>query len=408
MTAILLGLGSFDAAAQWYVFPGFRKKQKADTTSVTGQIPVPDIPVSDTFRIPVPDPDLFIFEELETVNLTLSLPFKSRNATNSGMMDFYCGALIAAREAGLSGTKINFGTYDISPSGSVMTGWSLNNSDIIIGPPSPEELLKEYARVGDTTKFIISALDPQASELTGNGRFIQVPVSNEMQVEDMLNWLESDLNPSDRVVVVLESNAGSCPTADLMLAGLDAREITYTTISYGILQGLQIFSEFAGKLAPSGGTTRYLIASESESFIGDAVRNVGVMKHKGHDIALYGTSRMRSYSSIEAELLHEIGLKDVTSYYVDYDAPEVKSFVLAYRTLFNAEPGAFAFSGYDVAGYFLSISAKYGKNWVKKLEDYGFEGLQADFRFSGEGKGFVNKATRRIIYNPDFTISISR
>ena len=91
--AFTLGLASFDAAAQWYLFPGFSKKAKADTTAVqpvTGKEeqvsePVIDavspeiteestaVEATDTVQYPV-----FIQDIPETINLSLLLPFKSK------------------------------------------------------------------------------------------------------------------------------------------------------------------------------------------------------------------------------------------------------------------------------------------------------------------------------------------
>ena len=92
------------------------------------------------------------------------------------------------------------------------------------------------------------------------------------------------------------------------------------------------------------------------------------------------------------------------SYYIDYEDPAVKRFILAYRALFQDEPGSFAFQGYDTMHYFVTICTRFGRQWYKKLPEYDEKGLQADFRFREES-GRVNQAVRRIVYNPDLTIN---
>ena len=53
------------------------------------------------------------------------------------------------------------------------------------------------------------------------------------------------------------------------------------------------------------------------------------------------------------------------------------------------------------------MCTEYGRQWYKKLpEKYG-RGLQADFKFSDDDKaGAVNEAVRRIVYNPDLSLTL--
>ena len=48
------------------------------------------------------------------------------------------------------------------------------------------------------------------------------------------------------------------------------------------------------------------------------------------------------------------------------------------------------------------MCAKYGRQWYKKLPEYGEKGLQADFRFREE-PARINQAVRRVFYHGDLT-----
>lgn len=405
MTVALLGLAHFDAAAQWYVFPGSRKKHRK-TETVTAPLPS-----ADTVMTAAADKDSLETEHWtepvipECVRVSLILPFRNRSGINSGMMDFYCGALLAARKKGNDGVDVELSVFDCS---GYLAGvpYALGNSDVILGPVGTSDI-SAVLQSCPPGKFIVSPLDPQAASLVDSCNIIQVPASNERQTDGMLDWLKEDLADGDRVVVVRESGETGDRHSNLLVQLLSSRGIEYTTISYGILQGLQIFTEFENRLAPEGCTTRYLIASESESFTGDAVRNVALMLHRGHQVALYGTSRTRSFASIEAEDFHELGFKAVTSYHIDYSDAKVKDFVLSYRTLFGCEPSAFAFSGFDTAEYFITAVSTLGTGWAEHIHSFARSGLQADFDFEPvSGGGTVNNAVRRIVYNPDLTTTI--
>ena len=161
----------------------------------------------------------------------------------------------------------------------------------------------------------------------------------------------------------------------------------------------------------SNGDSDYVIvvagnASESEAFVSDVVRNANLAAHRKHQVALYCTSRVRSFETIEVENLHNTNLHTSISYYVDYDSPKVQRFLLQYRALFNTEPGPFAFQGYDTAAFFCRLASKYGKHWIDKLEGAYEKGLQSDLRFNQSGEGYVNTAVRRVLYGPDFKVSM--
>ena len=149
---------------------------------------------------------------------------------------------------------------------------------------------------------------------------------------------------------------------------------------------------------------RVLIASDRESFITSAIRNLSIEGARNNDVILYGTTRIRTSGTGQADL-HNINAHVTAAYFIDYEDPAVKRFILEYRALFQNEPGSFSFQGYDTMNYFVSICAKYGRQWYKMLQEYSVKGLQADFLFRKEAADArVNQAVRRIVYNSDLTV----
>ena len=130
---------------------------------------------------------------------------------------------------------------------------------------------------------------------------------------------------------------------------------------------------------------------------------------KKYDVALYAPSRLSRYATIETENLHNVSTHLCATYFTDYSREDVKHFILAYRALFNAEPGQFAMHGYDVVNYFGSICSVYGRQWAKRLPDYPAGGIQTAFHFGKyKGKGNVNDAIIRVLYTPDFKLQAVR
>ena len=131
------------------------------------------------------------------------------------------------------------------------------------------------------------------------------------------------------------------------------------------------------------------------------VRALSIEGARNNGVILYGTSRTRT-NGVNQTDLHNTEAHLTVSYFIDYDDPAVRKFILAYRSLYKNEPGSFAFQGYDTMHYFVTMCAKYGRRWHKKLASYGETGLQADFRYTRD-HGRINQAARRIVYRPDLT-----
>ena len=406
----VLCLASSCASAQRYLFPGSQARPDSSTVAATEAAPLETEAAeaeepSDSSHFSIFDIfDIFTPDIPERVDLTLLLPFNTAEKANANMMDFYSGALLAVRKLGDEGVKIDLNAYDETLKRSLFSN-PFSRSDVVIGPVDREDLIREldYCPSG---KYLISPLEPKAAALADSVRIIQAPAPWECQADESIRWLREEWSPADRVILVVEKDVEPSENSRYLQQLLDASPIPYTTISYGILQGMSIASTFANSSTRTG-TTRFVIASDNEAFVGDAIRNIGMLKHRNYDVAVYSTSKIRSFSTIETEDLHSVNLRVAASYYIDYTDPAVKQFVMAYRALFHAEPTAFAFSGYDTTRYFVNICAKYGRKWPMKLEEYSERGLQSSFVFEkGLRVGYVNQAVRRIVYAPDYSITV--
>ena len=134
-----------------------------------------------------------------------------------------------------------------------------------------------------------------------------------------------------------------------------------------------------------------------------------MLSGKNSEVVLYSTSKIRTYDQIEVEQLHKVNLHTSVTYSVDYDSKEVKDFLLQYRALYNAEPSRSAYSGYDLMKYFVTLAHKYGKRWPRALDRVDYKGLQSDFKLVKTASGsYVNNAVRRVVYNPDYSVSLVR
>jgi LysM repeat protein/ABC-type branched-subunit amino acid transport system substrate-binding protein len=365
----------------------------SDTTAVTDTLMLPEMPSK------------------KTVDLSLMLPLNASSAkgSSSNNIDFYSGVLLAIYEMSQNGVSTSLDTYDIAD-GKIKTDLdSLKNENVVIGPVSTGDLTRLF-NIAPEDKMVVSPLDQRAEKLVyEHSNMIQAPTPYSVIYTDLMAWMKEDLQEGDRAIVVTEKGARATEAVQAMMAAVDSSKIEYKALSYSILEGRDVPESLAWLMTEDEtASNRVFIASESEAFVNDVVRNLNVMIHKKYKVVLYAPGRIRNFETIEVDNFHNSNLHVSLGYYIDYDDAKVKEFLLKYRALYNSEPTQFSFQGYDLAKYFIGLCSKYGENWTQKLESSDSKMLQSVFRFrKTEAGGYINTGVHRLVYGEGYQI-ISR
>lgn len=345
------------------------------------------------------------FSSKKKVNLAIVMPFMVGTAKpSSSSIDFYCGALLAARDLGNDGTDINIDVYDVEDQSRSITAGIVSDLDFVVGPLSPNDIRRTYTAIGSDI-VLISPLDPKGVELTEEyPKLIQVPTPHDFQYADLAQWIADESKPGDRTILVTEKGARSSDAMTSLVNMIDLSGLKYTTVSYSLLEGRDIIGSLK-KATEEGAehTNRFIIASESEAFVNDVFRNISLLSRENRRVEIFCHSKVRGYD-IEVESLHNNDLHVSLAYYIDYNSPDVIRFVKQYRALFNTEPTQFSFQGYDIVKYFSSLCAEYGDSWFNALGNVKKTMLQTTFDFRDGSR--INEGVRRIEYEPDYQIKL--
>ena len=354
------------------------------------------------------EPD-WMFIPKKDVKVTLILPLNTTTGNVSrNNMDFYSGVLLAVKDLADTGVSTELNVYDSSDSSHPIVSEDIEGSDIVIGPISSGDLgrmLEADAKPG----MMISPLDQRAEKFAyTNSNFIQAPTPLAVQYQDLLNWMKEDVTAGDKVVMITEKGARPTESVTQLTQAADSSGLNFIPFSYSILEGRDI-TEPLTNLMTAEGTNRVLIASDSEAFVNDVVRNLNILVYNKLNVVLYAPSRIRNFETIEVENLHNTSLHTSLGYLIDYDSQQVKNFLLKYRALYNTEPTQYAFQGYDIASYFIGMCSRYGNNWTQKLDDAETQMLQSIFRFTPiEDGGYVNNGVRRLVYGSGWSVTKTR
>ena len=342
------------------------------------------------------------------VNAIVMLPMKaSTSAPSESNLDFYSGVLMAVKDLGKEGIDTDLSVYDVPGTTLPVTSDRLKASDFSIGPVSKDAVARTLALAPDAT-YVISPLDHRTASLVQEHRnMIQAPASQGTQYRDLLKWIKSETRSGDKVLVISEKGAAATSAISLMNEVIADASISCARYSYNILEGRNAANAISTIMTKTG-TNRVIINSESEAFVNDAVRNLDMLVYRKYNVVLYSPSKIRSFETIDVENLHNLKTRISTAYYIDYDSPAVRRFLLEYRALYNTEPTQFSFQGYDLAYFFIKMKATYGNGWMDKVSKMANTPMmQTDFLFREAGNGgYVNDGVRRIVYEPDYRIRI--
>ena len=380
------------------------EEEAADETAGTDETEE----VQETEEAQNTEPD-WMFIPKKDVKVTLILPLNTTTGNVSrNNMDFYSGVLLAIKDLTDTGVSTELNVYDSSDSSHPIVSEDIEGSDIVIGPISSGDLgrmLEADAKPG----MMISPLDQRAEKFAyTNSNFIQAPTPLAVQYQDLLNWMKEDVTPGDKVVMITEKGARPTESVTQLTQTADSSRLNFIPFSYSILEGRDI-TEPLTNLMTAEGTNRVLIASDSEAFVNDVVRNLNILVYNKLNVVLYAPSRIRNFETIEVENLHNTSLHTSLGYLIDYDSQQVKNFLLKYRALYNTEPTQYAFQGYDIASYFIGMCSRYGNNWTMKLDDAETQMLQSIFRFTPiEDGGYVNNGVRRLVYGSGWSVTKTR
>lgn len=359
---------------------------------------------ADTLASSEDEPD-WLFRPKEKVELTLILPMHTNSGNPSrNNLDFYSGVLLAVNDLAENGISTEINVYDLSDKNHPIANEDLERSDVIIGPISSGDLGRVLAST-EGENMVVSPLDPRAESLSGTHRnFIHAPTPHKAQYEDLVEWIEEDAAEGDKVLVISEKGERQTEAILQMKEVIDSSDVEFSSFSYSILEGRDVIEPIKNLMTETG-TNRVLIASESEAFVNDVVRNLNILIHGKMNVVLYAPSKIRGFETIEVENLHNTSLHVSLAYYIDYDDPRVKDFLLKYRALYQTEPSQFAFQGYDMAAYFIDMCSRYGNRWPARLHRNEKGMLQSTFRFKEvKDGGYVNSGVRRIVYGKDWSV----
>lgn len=151
------------------------------------------------------------------------------------------------------------------------------------------------------------------------------------------------------------------------------------------------------------------IPSADEGSLSISISNVNNLA-SDYSITLIGTHRFPGYQSIQLDHYHNLKLKFIAPYWVDYTSPATIDFIEQFKAAYKTEPDNFGIQGYDVTTYFVEALASFGPDFTGCLPYFHTNLIQGNYHFEkhSEFGGYMNQGVSVISYTRDYDVKRER
>ncbi len=362
---------------------------------------------------------LYTEEEVEVAqDTTIELEerkelFKQFYGGTENFVQFYEGVLLAIDSLQMSGLKVQVEVFDtqrnIDSVRHAIFSPGFLSTDLIIGPIYPAVQNDVVQIAGKNRIPIVSPLASQSKFTAQSPVYYQVNPSREYITMRTAEMVAEEYYKSNFIVVKTQNYQGT-PEGELVEL---FQEKFYNSGFMSNQQGVN-FTIYDFENEGASGLRRIMsktkenvvyIPSSDEGKVSVAVSNVNNLTDD-YSITLIGSSRYPNYSSIDIDHYHNLKLKYISPYWVDYTQPYTMRFVERFKDNFGTEPNNFGMQGYDVTLYFMQALATFGNSFDNCLPYMHSSQVQGNYHFEKltQFGGYMNQGVSVIQFTRDYRV----
>jgi LysM repeat protein/ABC-type branched-subunit amino acid transport system substrate-binding protein len=419
---------------------------KKDTVTKPPVIITTDYPVDNPVTNPlVTKPCGFYKAFSETYNVALLLPlFLEENETlvmidsanlakegakrslesseiyqrTANILEFYQGALLAIDSLKRAGMSLKLYTYDTGKDTQKITRIlnrpEMAKMDLIIGPFFTEAVEKVAPFALKNQIKLVSPVSVNSNMLKNNPYVFQIIPNDSVNGDAMLNFIAT--YPNKNIVLINSNKQEDKAMVDLYRKKLMAVSPNFKEYHYRANNSQPNFY-LADKV-----DNLVVIPSGDLNIINDVFSQLNTAA-KTYSIKVFGLPVCTMFKNVRQDYFYNLEFHYYTSFYIDYDASNIKNFLFKYKKYYNTQPYYhnkenypyqftkegfnFAFLGYDATFYFLECLGRSGKNFENCLDTQKYEMLHTNLNFQriNPSSGWLNKGVNILKYSKDFYIT---
>ena len=368
---------------------------------------------------PIDTMALFTEEEVEIAqDTTIELEerkelFKQFYGGSENFVQFYEGVLLAVDSLQKAGVTIRLHVFDTQRKADSIRKFIQTQeflmTDLIIGPIY-QNVQNEVAQIAAKNRIpIVSPLASQGGITASTPAYYQVNPSRDYIAEKTAEMVADEYYNSNFIIVKTQNYKG---TSEGRLVEMFREKFVnsgFMSSKHGVnftIYDLENEGSFGLRRIMSKTKENVVyIPSSNEGKLSLAISNVNNLA-RDFSITLIGSSRFPNFSSIQVDHYHNLKLKYVAPYWLDYTKSSTIQFVETFKSNFGTEPNNFGAQGYDVTMYFMTALTAFGPDFADCLPYLHLNQVQGNYHFEKVTQfgGYMNQGVSIISYTRDYEV----
>jgi len=335
-----------------------------------------------------------------------------------GYLEFYEGALLAINELREQGYSVTLYVFDTERSRErtreILRKWEMEEMDLIIGPVNfwNLELVADFARQHEIP--MVSPFSSDREIVQYNPYIFQVTPSYDVEFK---SWAEYISDYYDKTIIVFHDGDSTEYykvqfLKDEIFKQISDKADLEDVIFKEVVMNDSVFVDMNHVLTQDG-ENLVIIPSDNEAYVSNVISPLFYLLDQ-YQVEVAGMPQWNGFRNIDLEYFHKLKMSYFTSFFVDYNKPEMKEFIKEFREVYYTEPYRvmprgynLSVYGYDLVSAFVKAVGEYGKNIIYFADEMEADPILGPYKFEriNDYGGHVNAYISIIKYSPNLDIN---
>jgi len=334
-----------------------------------------------------------------------------------GYLEFYEGALLAINELREKGYSVSLYIYDTERSRQrtreIIRKWEMEEMDLIIGPVNfwNLEIVADFARQHEIP--MVSPFSSDREIVRYNPYIFQVTPSYDVEFK---SWAEYISDFYDKTIIVFHDGDSTEYhkvqfLKDEIFKKIEGKADLEDVIFKEVVMNDSVYVDMNHVLTQDG-ENLVVVPSDNEAYVSNVISPLFYLLDQ-YQIEVAGMPQWNKFRNIDLEYFHKLQMSYFTSFYMDYDKPEMRDFISRFREIYYTEPYRvsprgynLSVYGYDLVSAFVQAIGEYGKNIIYFTDEMEADPILGPYKFEriNDFGGHVNAYISIIKFSPDLNI----
>ncbi|MGJ1241471.1 ABC transporter substrate-binding protein [Sphingobacterium siyangense] len=313
-------------------------------------------------------------------------------------LDFYQGFQLGldkiAKEGALFDLQVIDSRDNVAYNATLGTSANVKDAVLVVGPVYPREIKSFGQTFANKNVLQVSPLAATMASEFSLPNLVSITPSIRTHSETLAKYVADQYYTGDQILVY---DAGDDESKQFLVNFVS--EISKANAQAKVKTVMSV-NELNNSLVLTG--TNHVISGTANKNLVKGLLDAMDERflNPGNQFKLYGHPNMAKLSFENFENMDFYGLTITSSNLVNEGDSDTRKFIGNYKSAYKVDPSEFSYKGYDAALYFGRLIHKYGVDYVSRMTQDKFSGLNSDYKFEFYPKwGYANRALGIMVYH---------